>query len=107
MRPTLFTKIANLFDVAGLFLRLGLTAFGGPAAHIALMEQEAVVRRGWLSREEFLDLLGMVNLLPGPSSTELAIFLGYRRAGWMGLLVTEFASSCPPRSSSVPLPGLT
>jgi chromate transporter len=87
MRPTLFTKIANLFDVAGLFLRLGLTAFGGPAAHIALMEQEAVVRRGWLSREEFLDLLGVVNLLPGPNSTEMAIFIGYRRAGWMGLLL--------------------
>lgn len=80
-------KIASLFDVAGLFLRLGTTAFGGPAAHIALMEQEAVVRRGWLSREEFLDLLGVVNLIPGPSSTEMAIFLGYRRAGWMGLLL--------------------
>jgi chromate transporter len=80
-------KIADLFDVAGLFLRLGTTAFGGPAAHIALMEQEAVVRRGWLSREEFLDLLGVVNLIPGPSSTEMAIFLGYRRAGWLGLLL--------------------
>ncbi len=73
--------------MAGLFLRLGLTAFGGPAAHIALMEQEAVVQRGWLSREEFLDLLGVVNLLPGPNSTEMAIFIGYRRAGWMGLLL--------------------
>ncbi len=87
MKPTPFRKIANLFDVAGLFLRLGFTAFGGPAAHIALMEQEAVIRRGWLSREEFLDLLGIVNLIPGPNSTELAIFLGYRRAGWMGLLL--------------------
>lgn len=87
MQFTLLKKIANLFDVAGLFLRLGFTAFGGPAAHIALMEQEAVVQRGWLSREEFLDLLGVVNLIPGPNSTELAIFLGYRRAGWMGLLL--------------------
>jgi len=87
MNTPALKKIANLLDVAGLFLRLGTTAFGGPAAHIALMEQEAVVRRGWLSREEFLDLLGAVNLLPGPSSTEMAIFLGYRRAGWPGLLL--------------------
>ena len=87
MNSTLLRKIANLFDVAGLFLKLGATAFGGPAAHIALMEQETVVRRGWLSREEFLDLLGVIKLLPGPNSTELAIFLGYRRAGWMGSLL--------------------
>jgi chromate transporter len=73
--------------VAALFLRLGTTAFGGPAAHIAMMENEIVRRRQWLAREEFLDLLGMVNLVPGPSSTELAIFLGYRRAGWRGLLL--------------------
>ena len=76
-----------LREVAELFLKLGLTAFGGPAAHIAMMEQEVVLRRRWLSRQEFLDLLGAVNLIPGPSSTELAIFLGYRRAGWPGLLL--------------------
>ena len=87
LKSRLFRKTANVLDVAGLFLKLGSTAFGGPAAHIALMEQEAVVRRGWLSREEFLDLSGVVNLLPGPNSTELAIFIGYRRAGWMGLLL--------------------
>jgi len=87
MNSTPLRKIANLFDVAGFFLRLGTTAFGGPAVHIAMMEQEAVVRRGWLSRAEFLDLLGVVNLLPGPSSTEMAIFIGYRRAGWLGLLL--------------------
>jgi len=87
MKSTLHTKVANLLDVAGLFLKLGTTAFGGPAAHIALMEQEAVVRRGWISREEFLDLLGVVNLTPGPASTKLAIFIGYRRAGWLGLLL--------------------
>ncbi len=80
-------KVANLFEVAALFLRLGATAFGGPAAHIALMEQEVVVRRGWLSRTEFLDLMGIVNLIPGPNSTEMAIFIGYRRAGWLGMLV--------------------
>jgi len=88
MKSTLHTKVANLLDVAGLFLKLGTTAFGGPAAHIALMEQEAVVRRGWISREEFLDLLGVVNLTPGPASTKLAIFIGYRRAGWLGLLLS-------------------
>ena len=64
-----------------MFLRLGLTAFGGPAAHIAMMEDEAVVRRQWLTRERFLDLLAVANLLPGPSSSEVAIYLGYVRAG--------------------------
>jgi chromate transporter len=77
----------NLLEVAGVFLRLGTTAFGGPAAHIALMQQEIVGRRAWVSAEEFLDLLGAVNLIPGPSSTEMAIFLGFRRAGWMGLVL--------------------
>ena len=76
-----------LREVALLFLRLGLTAFGGPAAHIALMEDEVVRRRRWLSREAFLDLLGATNLIPGPNSTELAIHLGHRRAGAAGLLV--------------------
>lgn len=76
-----------LRDVALFFLRLGFSAFGGPAAHIAMMEQEVVRRRGWLTREEFLDLLGAVNLIPGPSSTEMAIFIGYRRAGWAGLIL--------------------
>jgi chromate transporter len=76
-----------LREVASLFLRLGLTAFGGPAAHIAIMEDEVVRRRGWLTREEFLDLVGAANLVPGPNSTELAIHIGHRRAGWPGLLV--------------------
>src|SRR5262249_46394899 len=74
-------------ELALLFLRLGTTAFGGPAAHIAMMEDEVVRRRGWLSREEFLDLLGATNLIPGPNSTEMAIHIGHRRAGWRGLLV--------------------
>jgi chromate transporter len=78
---------ATLPAVALLFLRLGLTAFGGPAAHIAMMQEEVVERRKWLRREEFLDLLGAANLIPGPSSTELAIFIGYRLAGRMGLLL--------------------
>lgn len=78
---------AGLSELARLFLRLGFTAFGGPAAHIAMMENEIVRRRQWLSPERFLDLLGASNLIPGPSSTELAIFIGYERAGWRGLLV--------------------
>lgn len=73
--------------IASLFLRLGATAFGGPAAHIALMEDEVVRRRQWLTREEFLDLVGASQLIPGPNSTELAIHVGYTRAGWPGLLV--------------------
>jgi chromate transporter len=77
----------RLRDVAFLFLRLGFTAFGGPAAHIALMEDETVTRHKWLSRDEFLDLLGIANLLPGPSSSEMAIYLGFRRAGWPGLIL--------------------
>jgi chromate transporter len=68
-------------------MRLGTTAFGGPAAHIAIMEDEVVRRRRWVSREKFLDLLGAANLIPGPSSTELAIFIGYLCQGWAGLLL--------------------
>lgn len=76
----------RLGEVAALFLRLGLTSIGGPAAHIAAMEREIVQRRGWISREDFLDLLGATNLIPGPNSTEMAIHLGYLRAGWPGLV---------------------
>jgi chromate transporter len=74
-------------EVAALFLKLGLIAFGGPAAHIALMRQEVVQRRHWLSEQAFLDLLGASNLIPGPTSTELAIYLGYSRAGRIGLVL--------------------
>jgi chromate transporter len=77
----------SLTELALFFLRLGTTAFGGPAAHIAMMEDELVRRRKWLSREKFLDLLGASNLIPGPSSSELAIHIGYLRAGWLGLVV--------------------
>lgn len=76
-----------LREVALVFLRLGATAFGGPAAHVALMEDELVRRRGWVTQAEFLDLFGATNLIPGPNSTELAIHLGHRRAGWPGLVV--------------------
>ena len=73
-------------EVARLFLKLGVIGFGGPAAHIALMEDEVVRRRRWLTREEFLDLLGATNLIPGPNSTEMAIHIGFVRAGWPGLV---------------------
>jgi chromate transporter len=82
-------------DLAVLFLKLGSTAFGGPAAHIAMMEDEVVRRRRWLTREEFLDLVGAVNLIPGPNSTELAIHIGHRRAGWPGLLVAGICFILP------------
>lgn len=81
------SNLTNLKEVALLFLRLGATAFGGPAAHIAIMHDEVVKRRKWLSDQEFLDLLGATNLIPGPNSTEMAIHLGYLRAGWPGLIV--------------------
>jgi chromate transporter len=77
----------TLAEVAKQFLRLGFIAYGGPAAHVAMMEQEFVHRRRWLTRERFLDLVGAVSLLPGPSSTELAIYLGEIRAGRAGLIV--------------------
>jgi len=77
----------SLRDLAFLFLKLGTIAFGGPAAHVALMDDEVVRRRRWLSRQEFLDLLGATNLIPGPNSTEMAIHVGNRQAGWPGLLV--------------------
>ena len=77
----------RLVEVVALFLRLGVTAFGGPAAHIAIMHDEVVSRRKWVSEQEFLDLLGAANLIPGPTSTELAIYLGFRRVGWIGLVL--------------------
>mgnify|MGYP002777874635 CR=1 FL=1 len=81
----------RLQELALVFLRLGTIAFGGPAAHIAMMEDEVVQRRQWLSREQLLDLLGITNLIPGPNSTELAIHIGYERGGWRGLFI---AGSC-------------
>jgi chromate transporter len=80
-------KLQTLREIAVSFLRLGTTAFGGPAAHIAMMEQEFVRRRGWLSHEEFLDMLGATSLIPGPNSTEMALHIGHQRGGWKGLVV--------------------
>jgi chromate transporter len=76
-----------LREVIALFLKLGIVGFGGPAAHIAMMRDEVVRRRRWVDDARFLDLLGMTNLIPGPNSTEMAIHLGYVRAGWPGLLL--------------------
>ena len=80
-----------LSEIALLFLKLGMTAFGGPAAHIAMMDEEVVRRRQWLSQQEFLDYLSATNFIPGPNSTEMAIHIGHRRGGWPGLLI---AGSC-------------
>lgn len=81
------TKKNNLKEVAGLFFKLGLIAFGGPAAHIAMMEDEVVAKRKWMSRQHFLDLVGATNLIPGPNSTEMTMHCGKERAGWPGLFV--------------------
>ena len=85
----------RLFEVLRVFLRLGVTAFGGPAAHIAQMERELVTRRAWLSRAEFLDLVGAASLIPGPNSTEVAIHVGLRRAGFAGLVVAGVGFIAP------------
>lgn len=78
---------SSLGELARIFLKLGTISFGGPAAHIALMRVELVERRRWLTDQAFLDLIGATNLIPGPNSTEMAIHIGYLRAGWPGLLV--------------------
>jgi chromate transporter len=80
------TRRRRLAEVAALFTKLGVIGFGGPAAHIALMREEVVHRRQWIDDAEFVELIGATNLIPGPNSTELAIHLGARRAGWRGLL---------------------
>ncbi|MEH2053106.1 chromate efflux transporter [Nostoc sp.] len=79
---------SRLVELANLFFKLGVIGFGGPVAHIAMIEDEVVKRRQWLTREHFLDLLGATNLIPGPNSTEMAIHIGYIYAGWLGLIVS-------------------
>jgi chromate transporter len=88
-------KVALLIEVTGAFLKLGATAFGGPAAHIGMFRQEFVQRRKWLTDEQFLDLLGATNLIPGPNSTEMAIHLGFLRAGRAGLVAGGVAFTLP------------
>ena len=85
----------TLGQLARLFLKLGTIGFGGPAVHLAMMEDEVVSRRKWLSRERFLDLLGVTNLIPGPNSIEMAIQLGCERAGWRGLVVAGLCFVLP------------
>ena len=80
-------------EVLLLALKLGFTAFGGPAVHIAMLGEEVVTRRGWLSNERFVDLLGAVNLIPGPNSTELVMHVGLERAGWRGWLAVTLELS--------------
>ena len=82
---------SSLSTIARLFLKLGIIGFGGPAVHIALMEEEVVRKRAWISEEHFLDLVGATNLIPGPNSTEMTMHIGHERAGWKGLFV---AGSC-------------
>jgi len=89
------TDRAALLELALVFLRLGTVAFGGPAAHLALMRAEFVDRRRWLMPEEFLDLVGASNLIPGPGSTEVALFIGLRRAGWAGLVLAGLCFILP------------
>jgi len=76
------SRARRIREVAGVFLRIGTIGFGGPAAHLAMMEDDVVRRRRWLTSQEFLDLVAVTNLIPGPNSTEMAIHIGYRRAGW-------------------------
>lgn len=82
-------------EIAKLFLKLGFIGFGGPAAHIAMMQQEVVEKRNWMSEQHFLDLLGATNLIPGPNSTEMAIHIGYDKGGWKGLLIAGLCFILP------------
>ncbi|CAM4143114.1 chromate efflux transporter [Gillisia hiemivivida] len=85
----------ELLEIAKLFFKLGSIAFGGPAAHIAMMEDEVVKKRKWMTQEHFLDLVGATNLIPGPNSTEMTMHCGYERAGWKGLFVAGFCFIFP------------
>lgn len=86
---------ADLKEIATLFLKLGCIGFGGPAAHIAMMQNEVVAKRKWITEQHFLDLIGATNLIPGPNSTEMAIHIGHEKAGWKGLLVAGLCFILP------------
>lgn len=86
---------AKLSEIASLFLKLGIIGFGGPAAHIAMMQNEVVVKRKWLSEQHFLDLIGATNLIPGPNSTEIAIHIGHEKGGWKGLIIAGLCFILP------------
>jgi chromate transporter len=85
----------KLQDIAKLFLKLGIIGFGGPAAHIAMMKDEVVDKRKWMTEQHFLDLIGATNLIPGPNSTEMAIHIGHEKAGWRGLIVAGLCFILP------------
>jgi chromate transporter len=86
---------AEIKAIANIFLKLGIIGFGGPAAHIAMMRDEVVVKRKWLTEQHFLDLIGATNLIPGPNSTEMAIHIGYEKGGWKGLIVAGLCFIVP------------
>lgn len=86
---------AELKEIALLFLKLGIIGFGGPAAHIAMMQEEVVAKRKWLTEQHFLDLIGATNLIPGPNSTEMAIHIGHEKGGWKGLVVAGLCFILP------------
>lgn len=103
-RPDDRETYQRLKELAALFLRLGITAFGGPAAQIAIMHDEAVRRKKWLDDRSFLDLIGAINLIPGPNSTEMAIHIGMLRAGWRGMIL---AGACFILPAALIVIGLT
>ena len=82
-------------DLVLIFLKLGLTSFGGPAAHISIMQDEFVEKRKWLTNQEFLDLVGASQLIPGPNSTEIAMHIGYKKAGYLGLCIAGLSFILP------------
>lgn len=86
---------ADLIDIAKIFLKLGVIGFGGPAAHIAMMQEEVVTKRKWLTEQHFLDLIGATNLIPGPNSTEMAIHIGHEKGGWKGLIIAGLCFILP------------
>ena len=89
------SKKGNIREVAGVFFKMGLVAFGGPAAHIAMMEDEIISKRKWMSRQHFLDLMGATNLIPGLNSTEMTMHCGHERAGTLGLFVAGISFIIP------------
>ena len=89
------SKSQKLKEVAAVFFKLGLFAFGGPAAHIAMMEDEVVTKRNWMTRDHYLDLIGATNLIPGPNSTEMTMHCGHERAGSSGLFIAGIAFIFP------------
>lgn len=94
-RSTFSDNNIPIKEISKLFLKLGFIGFGGPAAHIAMMREEVVVKKNWMSEEHFLDLLGAVHLIPGPNSTEMALHIGYDRGGWKGLIVAGLCFILP------------